>query len=65
MKTVLITCLMAIVLIGCSHPDEESRSRKDHLWQQQTDALEQARDVGARADAENRRRERLLDEAGQ
>ena len=65
MKMLLLTTLLAILSASCSGEDRESRPPDDHVWKQQTDALEQARDIGARANEESKRRERLLDEAGQ
>jgi len=65
MKRLLLTTLLAILMTACSGEDPESRPPGDHVWKSQTDALEQARDIGARADEESRRREQLLEQAGQ
>ncbi len=65
MKRLLLTTLLPVLVAACSGEDPESRPPDDHVWKSQTDALEQARDIGARADEESRRRERLLEQAGQ
>ncbi len=65
MKRLPLLCL-TLMLAACSGEDPESgRDDGNHVWRSQTDALENARAVGARADAEARRRERQLEEAGQ
>ncbi|HEB67538.1 MAG TPA: hypothetical protein ENI93_06290 [Gammaproteobacteria bacterium] len=65
MKRLLLPALLSVLTAACSGEDPESRPVDDHVWKSQTDALEQARDIGNRADEESRRRERLLNEAGE
>ena len=63
MKRLLLPALLPILTAACSGEDPESRPANDHVWKSQTDALEQARDIGARANETLQRREQLLDEA--
>jgi len=65
MKRLLLTALLPALVAACSGENSESRPADDHVWKSQTDALEQARDIGARADEESKRREQLLEQVGQ
>ncbi len=45
-KKIVFTCLLPLMLMGCSGEDSENRGQTgEHVWKEQTDTLEKAQQV--------------------
>ncbi|UCE88252.1 MAG: hypothetical protein JSW10_07735 [Pseudomonadota bacterium] len=66
-KLTMLACALAVLgtAAGCSEQRDDDDGQQGHVWQQQTDALRDAQQLGDQIEEQEKRKQQALEETRQ